>query len=86
MIMYKRPCSTYYTLLQKVYLDNLLITSLGLYAHFTGPITTLYLSSCQRWLTKALVLEWQVNCLSRVDEEAVVTFLTSLSDQVVIYN
>ena len=38
--------------------------------------------------TKALVLEREVNSLSRVDEEAILTSLTttSLSDQVVVYS
>ena len=38
--------------------------------------------------SKALVLEWEVNSLSWVDEEAILTSLTStsLSDQVVVYS
>ena len=69
-----------------LYLYDSLITWLR--TPFIKCITTLWAPLCRVWYTKALVLEWKMDRLSRVDEESILASLTStssLSDQVVVY-
>lgn len=59
------------------YLDDPLFTG---FAASLESIFILQLSSC----TKALKLEWQINCFPWVDEETILASLWTFSDQVVV--